>query len=98
MLEFFLNFILPIIIFFLTRRYLTAKQERREEIEEFIEDNLITIEKVTENSKTVWLVYTYRENQFLAQGNSEQEAIDNLTKLFPSREFFQLKSDHSSAG
>ena len=98
MLEFFINFILPVVVFLLLRRYETSKQAHRERIEEYIEDNLVTVERVTENAKTVWLVYTYKENQFLAQGNSEEEAINNLTKLFPNKEFFQLKSDHSSAG
>jgi hypothetical protein len=84
-------FLISLCAFFLAKKFLQVRNDYKEEaVYEFVEERLVTVEKVTENNKSVWLVFSCKDNQFLAQGNSEKEAIDNLLKLFPNKEFFQL--------
>lgn len=96
-ISFILNFIITYsLLKFLLSLYEARMQQKEEEglFAEQVEEmrkNLVTIEKVHQSGKDFWLIYTHEDDpKFLAQGYSEQEAIDNLTKLYPKREFFQV--------
>lgn len=66
------------------------KLREQEEVEKLL-NNAVTIEKVHQSGKDFWLIYTYEQDpKFLAQGYTEKEAIDNLTKLHPNRSFYKF--------
>jgi hypothetical protein len=65
-----------------------SKQQAFEEFER--NSQLVTIEEVEQSGKKFWLVYSFEEYpKFLAQGNSEEEAIDNVVKLFPEKHVYK---------
>jgi len=65
-----------------------SKQQAFEEFER--NSQLVTIEEVEQSGKKFWLVYSFEEHpKFLAQGNSEEEAIDNVVKLFPEKNVYK---------
>lgn len=94
MLEFFLNFIfyffIALIINFMVFMHFQRRNKHLEEIENNLLDNTVRIEKIEDGGRTLWMVYNYRDDQFLAQGNTEDEATENLKKRFPGREFWKL--------
>lgn len=68
-----------------------AQISKQQEFEEFERNSqLVTIEEVEQSGKKFWLVYSFEEYpKFLAQGNSEEEAIDNVVKLFPEKHVYK---------
>ena len=96
MLEFFLNFIfyffIALIINYMVGIYF-QRQEEFDKIQNNIIDNTVRIEKIEEGNRTLFMVYNYRDNLFLAQGSTEDEATENLKKRFPGREFWKLHNN-----
>ena len=65
-----------------------SKEQKFEEFEK--SSQLVTIEEVEQAGKRFWLVYSFEEYpRFLAQGNTEEEAIDNVVKLFPEKSVYK---------
>lgn len=94
-INFLLNFIITYSIFKFALTLYQIRTSRNEQIEEEFEEfksGLVTIEKVHQSGKDFWLVYSHEEfPKFLAQGYTEQEAIDNLAKLHPEKSFYQIQ-------
>ena len=68
-----------------------AQISKEQSFEEFKKSSqLVTIEQVEQSGKSFWLVYSFDEYpRFLAQGNTEEEAIDNVVKMFPDKEVYK---------
>lgn len=90
--DFLFYFIIGIVVNSLILNYYQRKQIREEEIEEIITDNTVRFEKIINEGKTIWMVYAFKDDMFLAQGNSEEEATENLKKRFPDRDFWILEN------
>lgn len=96
LLQFVINFAITYFLMNLAFQLFNLARQRKEDrlIEETIaqmHENLVTIEKIHQSGKDFWLVYSHEQDpKFLAQGYSEKEAIDNLIKLYPDRQFFQV--------
>ena len=95
-INFLLNFFITYSVFKFALALYEIRASRNQQIEEEVEEllnNTVTIEKVHQSGKNFWLIYTYEQDpKFLAQGYSEKEAIDNLTKLHPNRSFYKFDS------
>ena len=94
-INFVINFAISYAVFKFAFELYKIRAERNALIEEEVEEvrsGLVTVEKVTQSGTNFWLIYTHEEYpQFLAQGYTEQEAIDNLSKLYPDKNFYQIK-------
>lgn len=89
-LQFLFYFFIALVINALVSMYYYRRQEKFEEIENNLIDNTVKFEKVIDGDRTLWMVYNYRDNLFLAQGSTEDEATENLKKRFPGRDFWKL--------
>lgn len=93
-INFLINFAISYAIFKFAFALYEIRAERNAQIEEEFEEvrsGLVTVEKVNQSGTNFWLIYTHEDNpKFLAQGYSEQEAIDNLSKLHPGKNFYQI--------
>lgn len=85
-------FFVGLIINALVGMYYHRQQEKLEEVEKTVIDNTVMFEEVTDGEKTFWMIYNYKDNLFLAQGQTEDEATENLKKRFPGKEFWRLHS------
>lgn len=89
-LQFLFYFFIALVVNALVGMYYYRRQEKFEEIENNLIDNTVKFEKVIDGDRTLWMVYNYRDNLFLAQGSTEDEATENLKKRFPGRDFWKL--------
>lgn len=94
MLDFILSFVTSLVFYVIIttciRIYLKRQEAIKQEAVDYVKDNLIRIETVLVDNKPTWLVYSYNDDLFLAQGDSQDEAIENLKRRFPERDFYKL--------
>lgn len=94
MLEFFLNgifyFFIAIVINAFIGMHFQRKKDEMEEVENLLLDNSVKFEQVNTGNQTLWMVFSYKDDLFLAQGSSEDEATENLKKRFPGRDFWKV--------
>lgn len=90
----FFEIVLQVFVFLLTLYFLRRGQEAKELADqEFIEEarkntKFVTVEQVEQSGKTYFLVHTYEDEEFVAQGFSEQEALENTKTRFPDKNIF----------
>ena len=90
----FFEIVLQVFVFLLTLYFLRRSQEVKEQSDQlFFEEarkntKFVTIEQVEQSGKTYFLVHTFEEEEFVAQGFSEQEALENTKTRFPDMNIF----------
>lgn len=82
-----------IVVFYATKLifdWLESRKEEKLDVVDFESVLLVTVESYEQSGQTYWLVYTLHDNEFIAQGNTEEEAIKNTMTRCPDKTIFRV--------
>jgi hypothetical protein len=92
-----LNFILNFIIIFVTSRLILDwwNNRKKEKVIDLDEESvlLVKVEQFEESNKKYWMVYKFKDDEFIAQGNSEEEAVKNTIARCPGKTIYQVSEN-----
>lgn len=93
---FFFEIILQVFVFLLTLYFLNRNKESEEQAAQLRFEEakkhtkFVTVEQVEQSGKTYFLVHTFEEKEFVAQGFTEEEALNNTKAMFPDMNIFSV--------